>query len=372
MPYDAGHRPLEAPSRSRRSLPHMIRFAPLMVAITACGPPVSTSAEIRTFEVELDQVIAQVRGRRRGPWRTVALDDARLAHLDVELPRQGCHLLVVLTDGEGELLDLRREPTSSLGAPGLAWLPVCDDEPGPRSLATTVTARAPMSRGLHLAIYEVATREAAQVLSRSYLPEPSPNLTAPAIPAPTAPSIDSPAPPAPPAPSEPAPPSPEGDAPRCTPDPRARALALYAEGRAAADGGRLDEAAEAFDQAYACVPDGTILFSAAGVHARRGDVESAVERYERLLARHGERLSRVMRRQVDDALEALRRPVQVRVQVPSRTTVTLGGVVLESGGGRVVPGTYRLVWRRGETRHVEEIQVRPGERLQVPAPEVFR
>ncbi len=347
----------------------MIRFAPLMLAITACGPPVSTSAETRAFEVELDRVIAQVHGRRRGPWRTVALDDARLAHLDVELPREGCHLLVVLTDGEGEVLDLRREPTSSLGAPGLAWLPVCDDELGPRSLATTVIARAPMSRGLHLAVYEVATREAAQVLSRSYLPDPSPDPATRAMPTPAPPRAVSPAPPAP---SEPAPPSPGGDDPRCGPEPRARALALYAEGRAAAEGGRLDEAAEAFDHAYACVPDGTILFSAAGVHARRGDVEAAVGRYERLLARHGERLSHVMQRQVDDALEALRRPVRVRVQVPSRTTVTLGGVVLENGERRVVPGTYRVVWRRGETRHVEEILVRPGERLQVPVPEVFR
>ena len=344
----------------------------MMLAITACGPPVSTSVETRAFEVELDRVIAQAHGLRRGPWRTVALDDARLAHLDVELPTQGCHLLVVLTDGEGEVLDLRREPTISLGAPGLAWLPVCDDEPGPHSPATTVTAHAPMSRGLHLAIYEVATREAAQVLSHSYLPEPSPAPTPLAMPAPTAPSIDSPAPPAPPAPSEPAPPSSEGDATRCTPDPRARALALYAEGRAAAESGRLEEAAEAFDHAYACVPDGTILFSAAGVHARRGDVEAAVERYERLLARHEEGLSRVMRRQVDDALEALRRPVRVRVAAPSHTTVTFGGVVLENGEGRVVPGTYRVVWRRGETRHVEEVLVRPGERLQVPVPEVFR
>ena len=98
----------------------------------------------------------------------------------------------------------------------------------------------------------------------------------------------------------------------------------------------------------------------------------AVERYVTLIEAHGDALTRVMRRQVDDALAALRRPVRVNVESPAGFVVTIGGVVLDRGEGRVVPGTYEIVWRRGETRETTEVQVRPGERLRVPSPEGLR
>ena len=122
------------------------------------------------------------------------------------------------------------------------------------------------------------------------------------------------------------------------------------------------------------MPDGTILFNSAAVYARRGDADAAIERYERVLSAHGEGLSRVLRRQVDDALQALRRPVRIVVEAPSGYVVTVGGVVLERGEGRVIPGTYEVAWRRRDTeaRTVTQVVVRPGERANVSFPEARR
>jgi hypothetical protein len=116
------------------------------------------------------------------------------------------------------------------------------------------------------------------------------------------------------------------------------------------------------------------LFNSAAVHARRGDADAAIERYERVLSAHGEGLSRVLRRQVDDALQALRRPVRIVVEAPSGYVVTVGGVVLDRGEGRVIPGTYEVAWRRRDTdaRTVKQVVVRPGERANVTFPEAPR
>ncbi|MEZ4247241.1 MAG: hypothetical protein R3B99_03265 [Polyangiales bacterium] len=343
----------------------MPRIVPVLLALAACTPKLAPSEEALAFEQELEDVMAGAGLRRTQEWRTVALDDARLAYIDIGIPRSDCRVLVVLTDGEGEILELRREPYVSLGAPGVSWFPVCADDPGPRSVASTVVARAPMSRAIHLAIYEGPGREAIAALARSYLPEPAPLVPAapsPPRPAPAIVSDDG-------SNEVAAPAEPEGP---CGADARATALESYAEGRESAERGDLDAAAEAFDRAYACVPDGTILFNAAAVHARRGDARAAVERYVTLIEAHGDALTRVMRRQVDDALAALRRPVRVNVESPAGFVVTIGGVVLDRGEGRVVPGTYEIVWRRGETRETTEVQVRPGERLRVPPPEGLR
>lgn len=350
----------------------MNRIVYVLVALTACASQLTPSEETREIEVEIDDLLSSHRHLRREEWRSVELDDSRTAFIDVEIPRAGCNLLVVLTDGEGEVLELRREPTVSLGAPGLSWFPVCADDPGVRSLATTITANAPMSRALHLAIYAGSGREGALAMKASYLPEPAQAFVIAPHAASITSNVASNAAPNDTPSTEVAPEEPTSEAESCGADARETARAAYATGREAAERGELDAAAESFDRAYACVPDGTILFNSAAVHARRGDADASIERYERLLREHGEGLTRVMRRQVDDALEALRRPVRIVIEVPSGVVVTVGGVVLERGEGRVIPGTYEVTWRRGEERFVERVVVRPGARANVRAPEGLR
>lgn len=347
----------------------MNRFVLVLCVLTACGPKLAPSEETRAIEVEIDDLLRSHRTLRREEWRAVELDESRTAFIDVEIPREGCNLLVVLTDGEGEMLELRREPTVSLGAPGLSWFTVCADEPGARNLATTVIARAPMSRALHLAIYSAPGREGEHAMNASYLPEPPPAfVVAPRV----APTI-TPTPEVAPVPTDPATPATPATS-GCGADPRETAREAYATGNEAAERGDLETAATALDRAYACVPDGTILLSSAAVYARRGDADAAIERYERVLSAHGERLSRVLRRQVDDALQALRRPVRIVVERPSGYVVTVGGVVLDGGEGRVIPGTYEVAWRRRDTdaRTVTQVVVRPGERANVSFPEARR
>lgn len=344
----------------------MNRIVLVLVVLTACGPKLAPSEETRAIELEVDDLLSSHRTLRREEWRAVELDESRTAFIDVEIPREGCNLLVVLTDGEGEMLELRREPMVSLGAPGLSWFSVCADEPGARSLATTVTARAPMSRALHLAIYSAPGREGEHAMNASYLPEPPPAfVVAPRV----APTI-TPTPEVAPVPTDPV----ASATSECGADPRETAREAYATGRDAAERGELETASTAFDRAYACVPDGTILFNSAAVYARRGDADAAIERYERVLSAHGEGLSRVLRRQVDDALQALRRPVRIVVEAPSGYVVTVGGVVLDRGEGRVIPGTYEVAWRRRDTdaRTVTQVVVRPGERANVSFPEARR
>jgi hypothetical protein len=344
----------------------MNRFVLVLCVLTACGPKLAPSEETRAIELEIDDLLSSHRTLRREEWRAVELDESRTAFIDVEIPREGCNLLVVLTDGEGEMLELRREPTVSLGAPGLSWFSVCADEPGARSLATTVIARAPMSRALHLAIYSAPGREGEHAMNTSYLPEPPPAFVmAPRV----APTI-TPAPEVAPLPADPG----AAATSDCGANPRETAREAYATGRDAAERGELEAASTAFDRAYECVPDGTILFNSAAVYARRGDADAAIERYERVLSAHGEGLSRVLRRQVDDALQALRRPVRIVVEAPSGYVVTVGGVVLERGEGRVIPGTYEVAWRRRDTeaRTVTQVVVRPGERANVSFPEARR
>lgn len=352
----------------------MNRIVYVLVALTACASQLTPSEETREIEVEIDDLLSSHRHLRREEWRSVELDDSRTAFIDVEIPREGCNLLVVLTDGEGEVLELRREPTVSLGAPGLSWFPVCADDPGVRSLATTITANAPMSRALHLAIYAGPGPEGALAMKASYLPEPAQAFViAPHGAVSAAPDITQNAAPTVGSATEVAPEEPTSSpAASCGADPRETAREAYATGREAAERGELDAAAESFDRAYACVSDGTILFNSAAMHARRGDADASIERYERLLHEHGEGLTRVLRRQVDDALEALRRPVRIVVEVPSGVVITVGGVVLERGEGRVIPGTYEVTWRRGDERFVERVVVRPGGRANVRAPEGLR
>jgi hypothetical protein len=344
----------------------MNRIVLVLCVLAACAPKLAPSEETRAIELEIDDLLSSHRTLRREEWRAVELDESRTAFIDVEIPREGCNLLVVVTDGEGEVLELRREPLVSLGAPGLSWFSVCADDPGVRSLATTITARAPMSRALHLAIYSAPGREGEHAMNASYLPAPPPAfVVAPRV----APTV-APTPEVAAAPTDPS----ASTASECGADPRETAREAYAAGRDAAERGELETAATAFDRAYACVADGTILFNSAAVHARRGDADAAIERYERVLSAHGEGLSRVLRRQVDDALRALRRPVRIVVQAPSGYVVTVGGVVLERGEGRVIPGTYEVAWRRrdDDARTVTQVVVRPGERANVSFPEAPR
>ena len=62
-----------------------------------------------------------------------------------------------------------------------------------------------------------------------------------------------------------------------------RARQLFQTGIEAADRGDWTEASEAFEEAYALVPSGSILFNLAGARARVGRLAEAVEDYRRFL-----------------------------------------------------------------------------------------
>lgn len=160
-----------------------------------------------------------------------------------------------------------------------------------------------------------------------------------------------------------------------------RARALFAEGVAAADAGRWEDARARFEATYALLPLPQVLLNLAGAQAQTGRLTSAAESYRRVIE-SGDDAPDTLRDAARLALGALepripRLVLRLRGAVLEDDRVRLDETVLppdELEGERPLdPGRHSLVLERGGDELVrQDFRLYEGERLRldlrVPAP----
>ncbi|MBX3252367.1 MAG: hypothetical protein KF901_34655 [Myxococcales bacterium] len=346
-----------------------LAFAILGAAsVVGCARDARPSPRARAAEAEVDEVLRGAAHERVGEWRRVELDETHLALVDVELPREGCRVLVVIAEGDQAQVQVRRGAVTTSSIAGRTWWSICADEADAlRSFATRVEAHAPSSDVVHVGVFRGPDRGGAAELDAYYRPAAPPPIVAAPMASP-APQVATMAPTEPTAARSPAP---QVAPPPCTPTPRDAARAAYDEGRAAVAAEDLRRAADAFERAFACSPDGTILFNLAAVLARLGEVQKATAYYEQLQTEYASGLDGARARQVEAALVALRAPGRLRI-APRGAIVTVDGVRVRGREVEVEPGERVVVWRRGARSQTATVRVGPGQTIRVDPPEGAR